>query len=60
MQGEGLQLLSGEKLRLIQEQIDSALVSLAGAEEESKEKKKMVRLRYYHGVQLKFCILYID
>lgn len=47
MQGDGLQLLSGEKLRLIQEQIDSALVSLAGAEEESKEKKKMVRLRYY-------------
>ncbi len=43
MQGEGLQLLSGEKLRTLQEQIDSALASLAGVKEESKEKKKMVR-----------------
>ena len=42
MQGEGLQVLSGEKQQTLHEEVDAMLATLAGVQEETKEKKKKV------------------
>ena len=45
IQGEGLRVLSGEKQLSLHEEIDVMLATLAGVQEETKEKKKKVRRR---------------
>lgn len=42
MKEAGLELLSGEQQRTLQEQLDNAQTSLVNTEEEIKDKKKLV------------------